>query len=196
MGGTPTPETSVPFCQGPDWTSRRSIKEPGTCGTCGKPLVGRNKWFCRSTPSTYYDPGKSCRARYAVNHFWSEARAECLRRAGGRCSRCGEEVKSERLREGLEVHHRVPRDGGGYGPGCHHHQDNLEALCHQGHLDVTAAQRGYGQEPTPEERRMERLKKRQARYVAPWPGSLEINLHPHGGGRNILEAARGKQAPD
>lgn len=163
------PTDPILYCQGADWKPRRSTKEAGTCGACGKPLVGRNKYFCRSAPGTYYEVGKSCRANYAVNHFWGEARAEALRRAGGKCRKCGEDVKSERLREGLEVNHIVPRNGGGYGPGCHHHQDNLEALCHQGHLEVTAAQRGYHQEPTPEEKRMRRLQKRQAKFVAPWP---------------------------
>ncbi|MDP3063940.1 MAG: HNH endonuclease, partial [Chloroflexota bacterium] len=149
------------ICQGPDWKPRRSTKEPGTCGACGKPLEGRNRWFC-PTPRGKADlPGESCRDRYAVNHFWNEARAEALRRAGGKCSQCGEQAE--------EVHHIVARNGGGYGPGCHNHQDNLEALCHQGHLGVTAEQRGYGQELTPEEKRMRRLQKRQAQYVAPWP---------------------------
>ncbi|MDP3063781.1 MAG: HNH endonuclease [Chloroflexota bacterium] len=157
------------ICQGPDWKPRRSLKEPGTCGACGRPLMGRHRWFC-PTPRGKADlPGESCRDRYAVNHFWGEARAEALRRAGGKCSRCGEEVKSELPYGGLEVNHIVPRNGGGYGPGCWHHQDNLEPLCHQGHQEVTAAQRGYHQEPTPEEKRMRRLQKRQAQYVAPWP---------------------------
>lgn len=181
-----------PFCQGPEWKPRLSNKEAGTCGACGKPLVGRNRWFCPSAPGTHDKVGKSCRANYAATHFWDEARREALRRAGGRCSRCGEEAKSELPYEGLEVHHGVPRNGGGYGPGCQHHQDNLVVLCHQGHLEVTAEQRGYGHQPTPEEKRMERLQKRQAKFVAPWPKSLEISPHPHGGGQNILEVARGK----
>ena len=103
-----------------------------------------------------------------MNHFWDEARAEALRRAGGKCSRCGE-VPPEDARLGLEVNHIVPRNGGGYGPGCWHHQENLEPLCHQGHLEVTAEQRGYHQQLTPEEKRLRRLQKRQARFVAPWP---------------------------
>lgn len=150
-----------PVCQGPEWKPRRSTKEPGTCGACGKPLEGRHRWFCPTPRGKAYSPGESCRARYAVNHFWSEARAEALRRAGGRCVKCGEPAE--------EVNHIVPRNGRGYGPGCCHHQGNLEPLCHQGHLDVTAAQRGYGVEPTPEEKRMRRLQKRQARYMVPWP---------------------------
>ena len=151
----------IAFCQGPDWQPRHSLKEPGTCGACGKPLEGRHRWFCPTPYGKAHSPGESCRANYAVNHFWDEARAEALRRTGGRCRKCGEHAE--------EVNHIVPRSGGGYGPGCHHHQDNLEPLCRQGHLAVTAEQRGYGRQPTPEEKRMARLKKRQARYVAPWP---------------------------
>ena len=40
----------------------------------------------------------------------------------------------------LEVNHIEPRKGAGYGPGCHHHLDGLETLCHACHLEVTAAQ--------------------------------------------------------
>lgn len=29
----------------------------------------------------------------------------------------------------LQIDHRVPREGRGYGDGCHHHQDNLQTLC-------------------------------------------------------------------
>jgi hypothetical protein len=158
----------IAFCQGPEWKPRHSIKEPGTCGACGKPLVGRNRWFCPTPYGKAYSPGESCRANYAVNHFWSEARAEALRRTGGKCSGCGE-VPPEDALLGLEVNHIVPRNGGGYGPGCHHHQENLQVLCHSGHLEVTAEQRGYHQELTPEEKRMRRLQQRQARFVAAWP---------------------------
>jgi len=48
----------------------------------------------------------------------------------------------------LEIHHITARVGGGYGPGCHHHQapspdgtGGLEALCHAHHVAVTNAQR-------------------------------------------------------
>ena len=40
----------------------------------------------------------------------------------------------------LEVNHRVPRRGGGYHAGCHHHLEGLETLCHRCHAEVTAAQ--------------------------------------------------------
>jgi 5-methylcytosine-specific restriction endonuclease McrA len=41
----------------------------------------------------------------------------------------------------LEVNHIVPRNGGGYGKGCHHHLSNLETLCHPCHVAVTNEQR-------------------------------------------------------
>lgn len=40
----------------------------------------------------------------------------------------------------LEVNHIVPRNGGGYGRGCHHHLDNLETLCAPCHDLVTSEQ--------------------------------------------------------
>lgn len=41
----------------------------------------------------------------------------------------------------LEVNHIAPRRGRGYGPGCHHHLDNLETLCKPCHVAVTNLQR-------------------------------------------------------
>jgi hypothetical protein len=45
------------------------------------------------------------------------------------------------------VNHINPRNGAGYGPGCHHHLNpdkkgvgGLEVLCHAHHAEVTAAQ--------------------------------------------------------
>lgn len=40
----------------------------------------------------------------------------------------------------LEVNHIEPRRGAGYAHGCHHHQANLETLCHRCHARVTARQ--------------------------------------------------------
>ena len=40
----------------------------------------------------------------------------------------------------LEVNHKVPRNGQGYHHGCHHHQADLETLCHGCHVEVTTAQ--------------------------------------------------------
>lgn len=41
----------------------------------------------------------------------------------------------------LEVNHIEPRNGKGYRPGCHHHLDNLETLCHPCHVAITNEQR-------------------------------------------------------
>ena len=121
----------LPFCSGPDWQPRRSAHQLGVCGACGKPLEGRALWFCRGKPG---DP-ESCRRRYLRNHDWGDARAEALRRTGGRCSR------DATHQGGMEVNHIAPRRGAGYGIGCWNHQDNLEPLCHGCHQDVTADQR-------------------------------------------------------
>lgn len=40
-----------------------------------------------------------------------------------------------------EVNHIEPRNGQGYRKGCHHHQSNLETLCHTCHVRVTTEQR-------------------------------------------------------
>lgn len=40
----------------------------------------------------------------------------------------------------LEVNHRIPRNGRGYEPGCHHHQAGLEVLCRSCHVAETRKQ--------------------------------------------------------
>ncbi len=134
-----------PYCQGPDWTPRKSTKEEGTCGACGAALTGRRTCYCSS----------ECSDLYGANHFWGEARRAAIRRDEGKCRRCGEDAElrvyystrfgtsSYRQGPSAEVNHIVPRDGAGYGNGCHNHQDNLETLCHKCHLLTTAEQRGH-----------------------------------------------------
>ena len=152
MTTTPTPLGRLPFCSGPEWKPRSRQLEAGTCGACGKPLEGRARWFCQGV----LNDKESCRLRYLRNHLWSMARVEALKRAGRACS-------VDRTHTGaLEVNHIVPRKGGGYQLGCHHHQDNLNVLCHTCHLEVTSQQAREWRPP-------ERLARRQARYVQPWP---------------------------
>lgn len=135
------------FCSGSDWKPRHSPNQPGVCGACGKPLEGRALWFCRAQRLDQ----ESCRLRYLRNHDWGYARVEALKRTEGRCSR-------DALHRGaLEVNHIEPRLGRGYALGCHHHQDNLEPLCHLCHLEVTADQRAKSARPKVTTLRMEGL---------------------------------------
>ena len=150
----------MPFCQGADWMPRESPKEPGTCGACGSTLQGRALWFCRAKPRDQ----DSCRLRYLRNHDWGYARREALRRAGHRC-------RVDPAHKGpLEVNHITPREGHGYGLGCHHHQEprdgagGLEVLCHECHVAETMRQtrdRG-GLRPT----KRQRLEDQLARWTA------------------------------
>lgn len=107
----------------------------GHCQWCdGAVPAGRRRVWCQD----------ACRRAWERNHLWRHARIHARKRAGYRCTRAG----CEALRMDVEVNHRTPRDGAGYGPGCHHHQDpdehgrgGLEALCHAHHVEVTNAQR-------------------------------------------------------
>ncbi len=150
------------YCQGADWKPRHSLKEPGTCGACGAPLVGRNHWFCPSRRGANDD----CGHRYKINHFWTEARREALRRAGHRCKNdhADEGELSPDHSSAREVNHVVPREGLGYGNGCHHHQDGLEVLCHKDHVAETTRQirDRHGLGPT----KSERLEAKLARWTA------------------------------
>lgn len=126
------------------------------CAWCGTPLDSkRKKRWCSA------DHGRA----WADNHMWTMARGVALKRDGS-CIVCGispyagrvltaaverpwlVEPRTTDVRDwratALEVNHIVPRRGAGYGNGCHHHQDNLETLCHDHHLVVTRAQRQTG----------------------------------------------------
>lgn len=86
---------------------------------------------------------KACARAWERNHVWRHARAWAKRRAKYHCIVPG--CEAERL--DCEVNHRTPREGGGYGDGCWHHQEpddsgmgGLEVLCHAHHAEVTAQQ--------------------------------------------------------
>ena len=154
------------FCQGALWKPRKSTLDPGTCGACGRALAGRNLWFCKTPQGGQY--GESCRGRYARNHFWQEARDAAVRRDSSKCRRCG----SPGTRHTLEVNHIEPRNGQGYGIGCHNHQDNLETLCHDCHLTTTAEQRGFVVGGAGRQRRQlrEELDRAKLRAWSEWAG--------------------------
>jgi 5-methylcytosine-specific restriction endonuclease McrA len=99
---------------------------PGVCDRCGAELTGRRRRWC----------SKACENEWAAEHYWNAARNAAKRRDGQRCVRegCG-------LTHTLEVNHIVPREGQGYGWGCHNHLSNLETLCHDHHVAVTNGQR-------------------------------------------------------
>lgn len=100
---------------------------PKGCDRCGTTLTGRRTRWC----------SKKCRQWFVDNHRYSNARRAARRRAKWRCTLCG---SSERI----EVNHIVPCLGQHNLIGCHHHQTNLEVLCHDCHVERTRAQRAAG----------------------------------------------------
>lgn len=115
---------------------------PGHCNWCNTliPTTGRRKVWCRD----------QCRRLWERNHIWRRARIFARKRAGYRCT----VVACTAERGDIEINHIDPRNGQGYGPGCHHHQDptpdvvtgeprgGLEGLCHEHHRLITTAQAG------------------------------------------------------
>lgn len=129
------------------------------CRWCDEPAAAGFAWC--SNP---------CEDGYRRNHWWDVARHAALARDDRRCVRCrlGPDTLLEArwlLRAlvpmgpvaaahlwqsaewaalgqacAVEVHHRVPLLGAGYGAGCHHHLDGLETLCHRHHVAVTLLQ--------------------------------------------------------
>ena len=108
--------------------------ESGRCQWCNVPIESaRRRTWC----------GNSCARAYQRNHIWRFARSAAKRRAKYFCERDGCSAQ----RRDCEVNHRTARDGGGYGPGCHHHLSpdqnglgGLEVLCRAHHREVTTAQ--------------------------------------------------------
>jgi hypothetical protein len=110
-------------CELTAWTG-----DPGRCNWCNKaiPAGGRRTVWCRDL----------CRTQWERNHIWRRARIFARRRAKYRCSRPG----CTAAHRDIEINHIDPRNGEGYGPGCGHHQSNLEGLCRAHHREVTSAQ--------------------------------------------------------
>lgn len=135
---------------------------PDRCRWCDEPAAPGFAWC-----------GNRCEDQYRRNHWWDLARFAALARDDHRCVACGlgpETVQVARLfirafvrmsaveaaalwqspewaevvlACSVEVNHVVPRRGGGYGSGCHHHLDGLETLCHGHHVAVTVQQQRF-----------------------------------------------------
>ena len=121
------------------------IVDERLCRECGEFSGGRRSFYC----------SRECRDTFDADHFWGTARLAALSRASiwsiGRgdhrgltrpplgyvCARC-EGFKA------WEVNHIEPVNGDRQHFSCRHHQTNLEVLCHQCHLIVTAEQRAAG----------------------------------------------------
>ena len=108
--------------------------EPGHCQCCNKLIeTTRRRTWCSD----------KCARAWQRNHIWRFARSAAKRRAKYRCVRPGCTAK----RRDCEVNHLAAREGGGYGPGCHHHLDpdikgigGLEVLCRVHHAIITSTQ--------------------------------------------------------
>ena len=108
--------------------------ESGRCQLCNQLIEStRRRTWCSN----------KCAREWQRNHIWRFARSAAKRRAKYRCQQQGCTAE----RRDCEVNHIAARDGGGYGPGCHHHLNpdkngvgGLEVLCRAHHAQVTAAQ--------------------------------------------------------
>lgn len=108
--------------------------EPGRCQLCNKLIEStRRRTWCSN----------KCAREWQRNHIWRFARSAAKRRAKYQCQQQGCTAE----RRDCEVNHISARNGGGYGPGCHHHLNpdkngvgGLEVLCRAHHAKITAAQ--------------------------------------------------------
>ncbi len=108
--------------------------EPGRCQLCNQLIeLTRRRTWCSN----------KCAREWQRNHIWRFARSAAKRRAKYHC----QELGCTADRRDCEVNHISARNGGGYGPGCHHHLNpdkngfgGLEVLCRAHHAKVTAAQ--------------------------------------------------------
>lgn len=96
------------------------------CKRCGGPLSGRRRAYCSD----------ECRKVYWVNHYWGDARIECIERAGRYCQGCGKTGAEARRRviagSGLVAHHVIHLKGD-RAESCYNHQANLVCLCTECH---------------------------------------------------------------
>lgn len=127
------------------------IQHQSGCRQCGRTIENRLA-YCSA----------DCRDTFERNHFWGTASAHAIKLAcpGGEshirderghwvkqaplCARCGKACGRFRHKREAEVNHKVPVNGTRPHFGCCHHQENLEVLCHDCHVDVTNEQRRQG----------------------------------------------------
>jgi len=120
----------------------------GHC-VCGSPLPAGKDGIC--SPRRRWC-GKTCAEAATLRHYWPRARAAALarnRRAGGLCEHCGAPDPGKRwvqLTPGAlcmtpSAWHWPPTCNTPGRWSCLNHQDNLEALCHACHVQVTNQQR-------------------------------------------------------
>ena len=108
--------------------------DPGMCQWRNASIDSpRRRTWCSNT----------CGRAWQRHHIWRFARAAAKRRAKYYCQQPGCTAQ----RRDCEVNHKAARNGGGYGPGCHHHLDpdqnglgGLEVLCRAHHREITTAQ--------------------------------------------------------
>lgn len=108
--------------------------EMGRCQWCDVEITAtRRRTWCSD----------KCGRAWQRNHIWRFARSAAKRKAKYRCTKPG----CTAARRDCEVNHVTPRNGGGYGPGCHHHLEpgpdgngGLEVLCRIHHAEITSQQ--------------------------------------------------------
>lgn len=116
-----------------------TVMDPNPCRACGCERPDARFWFCSLT----------CMRWFWTNHVGPAARAWAIWLATDvdgnvRCRRCNDVCDDESLNRSAEVHHRAYRGPRANRPwfGCHHHQENLEVLCHVCHNRATRIERG------------------------------------------------------
>lgn len=116
----------------------------GFCFGCAERVPSMRRRWCSD----------KCRDAWYENHIWSMASAAAKRRDNNSCRKCGRtaveimddyKATNRRIERSVtEVNHIVPCRGAHDKNSCAHHLDNLETLCHDCHLKVTAEQRKSG----------------------------------------------------
>lgn len=106
------------------------------CRWCNKELTGRQRRWC----SVF------CGDEAFTEHNFSWAKIRVLSRDSKTCVKCsrkeGKSLSGPPVK--IEVNHKKAALGTHNKASCAHHTSNLECLCRECHLEVTAAQRKAG----------------------------------------------------